>query len=30
VLPINSITALMGIPIIIWIILAKQKISSAF
>lgn len=30
VLPINSITALMGIPIIIWIILSKQKISSAF
>ena len=30
VLPINSITALLGIPIIIWIILSKQKISSAF
>ncbi len=28
VLPINSITALIGIPIVIWIIFRNQKISS--
>ena len=26
-LPINSITALVGIPIVIWIIIRKQKFS---
>ena len=30
VLPINSITALMGIPVVIWIILKNQKLSSMF
>jgi len=29
-LPINSITALMGIPIILWIILNRRTISSGF
>ncbi len=29
-LPINSITALIGIPIVIWILLSKRKISSSF
>lgn len=29
-LPINSITALIGIPIIIWILLTKRRISSSF
>lgn len=29
-LPINSITALLGIPVIIWIIFNKRKISSGF
>lgn len=29
-LPINSITALIGIPIILWILLSKRKISSSF
>ena len=29
-LPINSITALLGIPIIIWILLARQRISKSF
>ena len=29
-LPINSITAILGIPIIIWIIFSKRKISSGF
>ncbi|MCK5170627.1 MAG: iron chelate uptake ABC transporter family permease subunit, partial [Bacteroidales bacterium] len=27
-LPINSITALVGIPIVIWIIIRNQKLSS--
>ncbi|MDD4746600.1 MAG: iron ABC transporter permease [Salinivirgaceae bacterium] len=30
VLPINSVTALMGIPVVIWIILKNQKLSSIF
>ena len=30
VLPINSVTALMGIPVVIWIILKNQKLSSMF
>ena len=29
-LPINSITSLIGIPIIIWIIFKKRKLSSGF
>lgn len=29
-LPINSITALLGIPIIIWILLSKKRISNSF
>jgi len=29
-LPINSITALLGIPIIIWILLGRQRISQSF
>jgi len=29
-LPINSVTAILGIPIIIWIILTHRKISSGF
>jgi len=29
-LPINSITALIGIPIIIWILLSRRNISSSF
>lgn len=29
-LPINSITAILGIPIIIWIIFSNRKISSGF
>lgn len=29
-LPINSIAAILGIPIIIWIIFSKRKISSGF
>ncbi len=29
-LPINSITALLGIPIIIWILLARQRVSQSF
>ncbi len=28
VLPINSVTALMGIPVIIWIIIRRKKITS--
>jgi iron complex transport system permease protein len=27
-LPINSVTALVGIPVIIWIILKNRKFSS--
>ncbi len=30
VLPINSVTALLGIPVVIWIILRNQKLSSSF
>lgn len=29
-LPINSVTAILGIPIIIWILFSKRKISSSF
>ena len=29
-LPINSITAILGIPVIIWILFSKRKISSSF
>lgn len=29
-LPINSITALIGIPIVIWILLSRKRISSSF
>lgn len=29
-LPINSITALLGIPIIIWILLSRKRISKSF
>lgn len=29
-LPINSVTAILGIPIILWLMLSKQKISSTF
>jgi iron complex transport system permease protein len=29
-LPINSITALLGIPIIIWILLSRKRISRSF
>ncbi len=28
--PINSVTAILGIPVIIWILFSKQKISSSF
>jgi len=28
ILPINSVTALLGIPIVIWIIIKNQKVSS--
>ncbi len=29
-LPINSVTALMGIPVIIWIVIRNQKLTSIF
>lgn len=29
-LPINSITALIGIPIVIWILIGKKRISTSF
>lgn len=29
-LPINSVTAILGIPIILWLMLSRQKISSTF
>ena len=29
-LPINSVTAILGIPVIIWILFSKRKISSSF
>jgi iron complex transport system permease protein len=30
VLPINSVTALLGIPVVIWIIMRNHKLSSSF
>ena len=27
-LPVNSVTALLGIPVVIWIILQNKKITS--
>lgn len=30
VLPINAVTSLIGIPIVIWVILGKQKYSGSF
>jgi iron complex transport system permease protein len=30
VLPINAVTSLIGIPIVIWVILSKQKYSGSF
>lgn len=30
ILPINSITALIGIPVVIWIVVKNQKLSSVF
>jgi len=30
ILPINSITALLGIPVVIWIVIRNQKLSSLF
>ena len=29
-LPVNSVTALMGIPVIIWIVIRNQKLTSIF
>jgi iron complex transport system permease protein len=29
-LPINSVTALMGIPIVIWIVIRNQKLTGIF
>lgn len=29
-LPINAITAILGIPVILWLLLGKRKISSSF
>jgi iron complex transport system permease protein len=29
-IPINSVTALMGIPVIIWIVIRNQKLSGIF
>jgi len=30
VLPVNSITALMGIPVVIWVIMRNRKYSGIF
>ena len=30
ILPLNSVTAILGIPVIIWILLSKKSISRAF
>ena len=30
VLPINSVTAFLGIPVVIWIVLKNHKFSSSF
>jgi iron complex transport system permease protein len=30
VLPINSVTSLVGIPVVIWVILRNRKYSGAF
>jgi len=30
VLPLNSVTALIGTPVIVWIILKQQKASGTF
>ncbi len=29
-LPINSVTAILGVPVILWILLRRKKLSSAF